>query len=377
MEKKKNILFYALSLGGGGAQRQIVNIIEEINKEKYDITIFVRYDDTRFVTESLRETKIIALRKNKSENFFRLDVFSELIFLFQIVRKYRISVIYARGYPFYWRASIIKKLFKKVKLISVEANFFSQNLSTKSSFMKLILRELCRFALLNSDLVYCLTKASRADLVSVLNIPTEHAEIFPVVFSLDKFQNIEVRSAVFNKGMFNITCMGRFVRQKNHLFLIDAFQRLDGDNFRLHIFGEGELEREYSKRIKELNLASEILVHSFTSSPYSIIKQSDLVVFPSLFEGFGNILLESILCGTPIIATNFYGIDEWLRGLLAQADLIVDLDDVGGLASRIDYVANNYDLVKQKILMIKNTLGQEYSIEKHIELLEMQIDLLM
>jgi glycosyltransferase involved in cell wall biosynthesis len=376
MIEKKNILFYSISLGGGGAQRQIVNIINKLDKEKYDITVFIRYNDTRFLNEDLLINKVICFSdRSYSEGFLRSEALFELISLFKIVKKYKIDVIYARGHPFFWKAAIVKKIFRNLKLVSVESNYISQIFNSKAYLTRLVLQKLCRFALLNSDLVYCLTKANKDDLLSTFKISEKNVKIFPVVFDIKQFQNIQVEEdTIFDHRFFNISCLGRFVRQKNHLFLIDTFNQLTNGDYRLHIFGEGELEASYVKRINQLNLKGKVLIHHFSSSPYSIIQQSDLVVFPSLFEGFGNVLLESIFCETPIVVTNFYGIDQRIKNLLAEIELIVEPGDFDGLVSRINYVRNNYSAVKQNIIKIKSIITEEYSLDRYVRLFEKDID---
>ncbi len=377
MKEKKKLLFYAMSLGGGGAQRQIANILDRlVDKEKYDIKVFVRHNDMRFASDHLLDEIEVRVNKSLPIKILRLDALFEFLQLFSYVRKRKIEIIYARGYPFYWKAALVKFLIPGIKLISVEVNYFSQNVGSRSSFSNFFLKRLCGFALINSDLVYCLTEASKDDLLSTLKVPDVKVKIFPVTFDIEEFQNIKLQENNFSVDEFNITCMGRFVRQKNHFFLINAFSRLQQDNYILHFFGEGPLRQDYEKRIKQLKLNQKVYINDFTLNPYSIIKQSDLVVFPSLYEGFGNILLESIFCGVPIISTNYFGIDRHIKDLLAQNGLLVELDDVDGLASRIQYVKNHYDDVKRSIDEIRTILAREYSLSKYLLLLEEQIDVL-
>ena len=121
-------------------------------------------------------------------------------------------------------------------------------------------------------------------------------------------------------------------------------------------------------------MEKEIKIHKFNTSIYKVITESDLVVFPSLFEGFGNVVIESILCGTPIISTNFSGMDEDLRVLLNNEGLIVELGDYTALSNKIIYVKQNYFHIKSKILEIKEILRIKYSSKEHVKLLECHID---
>jgi glycosyltransferase involved in cell wall biosynthesis len=133
------------------------------------------------------------------------------------------------------------------------------------------------------------------------------------------------------------------------------------------------MQQDYKKRIEELKLSNDVILNEFTTSPYKIIQESDLVVFPSLYEGFGNILIESILCETPIVSTNYYGIDKNMAELLNEIGLLVELGDVPGMASRINYVFDNYNTVKNNILKIKSIIIDIYSIKKHVKMLENHI----
>jgi len=376
-KEKKNILFYTISLGGGGAQRQIVKIVKNISKQKYNIDIFIRDNDLRYKADLRADYNIII--HNKAPNRFGslFGFISELVHLLFVVFKYKIDVIYSRGYPFYLKAFLIKIiLFGKLKLISFDSNSFIHSVTYKSKYKEKLMYMLCKLALHNSDIVYCMTKENKNNLVRVLNLSIDKIFIFPVIFYLDEFKNIQNQSNsnLFDKKYFNVLSVGRFVRQKNHLFLIEAFEKLKDDNNLLHIYGEGELLSQYNNKIKQLQMEKEIKIHKFNTSIYKVITESDLVVFPSLFEGFGNVVIESILCGTPIISTNFSGMDEDLRVLLNNEGLIVELGDYTALSNKIIYVKQNYFHIKSKILEIKEILRIKYSSKEHVKLLECHID---
>jgi glycosyltransferase involved in cell wall biosynthesis len=149
---------------------------------------------------------------------------------------------------------------------------------------------------------------------------------------------------------------------------------LSNKNDRLYIIGEGNLQEEYEKRIRQLGLVEKVFIEKFSSEPYSLIKGSALVVFPSNYEGFGNVLLESIFCETPIIATDFKGIDRQIRDLLFDNGLLVELGNIDDMASKINYVRDNYDVAKNATINIKKIISDRFSLEKNIALLEAEFD---
>ena len=176
-KEKKNILFYTISLGGGGAQRQIVKIVKNISKQKYNIDIFIRDNDLRYKADY----NIII--HNKAPNRFGslFGFISELVHLLFVVFKYKIDVIYSRGYPFYLKAFLIKIiLFGKLKLISFDSNSFIHSVTYKSKYKEKLMYMLCKLALHNSDIVYCMTKENKNNLVRVLNLSMMNLKIFKI-----------------------------------------------------------------------------------------------------------------------------------------------------------------------------------------------------
>jgi glycosyltransferase involved in cell wall biosynthesis len=87
-----------------------------------------------------------------------------------------------------------------------------------------------------------------------------------------------------------------------------------GKKYQLHIAGEGPLRQALENRIRELNLNDCAFLHGHVSNPYPLLKQADLFVLPSHYEGLPNVMLEAMLCHCPILATNTQqGAGEYLR----------------------------------------------------------------
>lgn len=372
---KKKILFFGIGLGGAGAQRQLVNIITALNPHKYDIHILIRENDTRFLEPREMEFKIISLFEPGGVKNHLFMTIKEIITFINVVRKYNIDIVYARGYPFYWKAGLIKRLMRnRFNLISVEATYLSEALVNRPRTRRWIVRRLCKAAILSSDIVYCLTEASKESLVNAINVSPEKVNIFPGLFNRADFQDIPLVENYFDDDYFNIICLGRFVSLKNHLFLIESFNQLACNNCRLYLIGGGGLEEEYNTRINQLGLTDHVFIRPFSTEAYSLMKGCDLVVFPSLYEGFGNVLFESILCETPIITTDFKGIDRQIRQYMSDIGLLVELGNKEDMVEKINYVKNNYNDVKKEIKKLCEIVSEEFSLRKYIEVFEAQLD---
>ncbi|GAK53750.1 glycosyl transferase group 1 [Candidatus Moduliflexus flocculans] len=108
--------------------------------------------------------------------------------------------------------------------------------------------------------------------------------------------------------------IGRLTEQKGQTFLLQAISRLTRDvpNLRFIIIGDGELRRELEEQAKTLDIAQNVI---FTGlRPYHeamrLLSGIDLFVFPSLWEGFGLVLLEAMALKKPIVASNISAIPE-------------------------------------------------------------------
>lgn len=102
-----------------------------------------------------------------------------------------------------------------------------------------------------------------------------------------------------------ILTVGRLKAQKNHLLLIDAFARLTADREAvLAIVGNGPLQAELERRIASLELGDRILLPGFSATPGDWYAGADLFVLPSDYEGFGNVLVEAMHHGLPIVSTD-------------------------------------------------------------------------
>ena len=98
---------------------------------------------------------------------------------------------------------------------------------------------------------------------------------------------------------------GRLVPQKDHKALLRAVAAIPKTmRWKLIILGSGKLERELRDLASELKIEENIRWLGFVDNPYKWMARSDLFVLSSAWEGFGNVLVEAMACGTQVIATD-------------------------------------------------------------------------
>ncbi|MBE9011851.1 glycosyltransferase, partial [Pseudanabaenaceae cyanobacterium LEGE 13415] len=101
-----------------------------------------------------------------------------------------------------------------------------------------------------------------------------------------------------------VTC-GRLAEQKGYPYLLEAFAQVRRVMpASLWILGEGKLRSSIEQKIRELGLTDSVTLLGFQNNPYQYMKAADLFVLASIYEGFGNVLVEAMACQTPVVATD-------------------------------------------------------------------------
>lgn len=121
-----------------------------------------------------------------------------------------------------------------------------------------------------------------------------------------------------------IVAAGRLADAKNYPLLIDALATLrESIPARLFILGQGELAPVLRRQVAERRLDGAVTFLGFQANPWKFIAQADLFALSSHYEGFGNVLIEAMALGVPVVATASAGtsdiVDSERNGLLVQA----------------------------------------------------------
>ena len=114
-----------------------------------------------------------------------------------------------------------------------------------------------------------------------------------------------------------VVSAGRFDEQKNFELLIRAFAKFHKihNEYQLHIYGRGHMEKVYKELIGECNMENAIYLKPFTIDIHSRIRNAAVFVQSSNYEGVSNMLLEAIAMGLPVISTDCpaYGAREFIK----------------------------------------------------------------
>ena len=97
----------------------------------------------------------------------------------------------------------------------------------------------------------------------------------------------------------------RLNAQKDFFTLLNAFKEvLRKIASKLVIVGDGELREEIVRYAKDINVEKDLVITGFQENPYKFMKRADVFVLSSFFEGFGNVIVEAMALGVPVVATD-------------------------------------------------------------------------
>ena len=139
--------------------------------------------------------------------------------------------------------------------------------------------------------------------------------------------------------------VGRLTSPKQYPRFLDVLARLrdEGFSFSWHLLGEGAQRPEIEDKIRKLQLEDRVFLHGVTDNPYKFMKNCDLFVLPSGWEGFPTVTVEAKVLNCPVFATDVAGIREQLRH--GETGWIVENDEQA-IYEGLKYLLQNPDLVE-------------------------------
>lgn len=292
--KSRPISLFIPGLEGGGAQRVFVNLVNTlVDMTQHPIHLVVIREGGVFQDELRSEVKLINLgtgRVSRSIPALVRYLRTNRPHVFASTMNYcNIITILA------WRLA-----GRPCRLVVREANVVREGNS--------LMRTLMRWTYPQADCVIALSPEIRASILQA-GIPVAdriveigNPGVFqPVGYTLDVPPFLPAPSPRY------ICAVGSLSWQKGLDVLLSAFARLSDPSLHLVILGEGGLREELQEQSRALGIDERVHMPGFVKRPADVIRQAELFVLSSRWEGFPNVLLEALSTGVPVVATDCAG----------------------------------------------------------------------
>ncbi|MGL6057067.1 MAG: glycosyltransferase [Culicoidibacterales bacterium] len=316
MQKTKpKILFVTYSLAVGGTERVLVNLLDKI-KDNYEIEIAILINKTDMigmvpkgikVTPLFEDTQINPLTLVKIWAYSRNPKWIQELYRQKLAGDYDVEVAFSDwgGCPSFVAFSPNERA-KKVAWLHFDAKVFDYKVYGFIPFER--------------------TMQLFDQIVGVSNTAEESArKLFPslseklsTIHNLMRVEDILAKATnepspfQATQATINVLAVGRMYPQKGFERLVQAHKKLidQGFKYHLHFVGEGIEQKPLELAIKTAGLSEHTTFWGVQKNPYKFMKNADLFILSSRYEGLPTVCIEAFLCGTPIVSTKVAGIYE-------------------------------------------------------------------
>jgi glycosyltransferase involved in cell wall biosynthesis len=165
-----------------------------------------------------------------------------------------------------------------------------------------------------------------------------------------------------------ILSIGRLTPQKDFPTLFRAFARArKKKRLRLIILGEGDLRAELEELSRELEISEDVAFMGFVDNPYSYAGRASLFVLSSAWEGFGNVVVEALACGCPVVSTDCPGGPAEILGYGKYGTLVPVGDDTAMAEAIINSINREHD--REGLRERAGKFSIEASVNAYMELI--------
>ncbi|MDT0584069.1 glycosyltransferase [Brumicola blandensis] len=325
-------------LRGGGAEKMMVRLANAMSMRGHTVTLLLVAKGGANLAIVSPEVKVIQLACDRT-----LSAFMPLRIQLKALKAD--AILSALTHINVLTFLVCMSLGMRHKLSMSERNTFSHDkLVNKGAVMKLAyaLAPWCyRFA---SKPVIAVSKGVANDLVATSIARSKDVVVAPNPVVATDFL-LQLNSTATHPWLLNkqgrvIIAIGRLCEQKGFDLLLKAFSILvdkeaNKEQYRLIIFGEGELRPQLEQRVLDLNLGPYVSLPGYAENPVAEMQAADLFVLPSRFEGSPNVLVEAMAAKLPVVAFDCpHGPKEILAAVEKEA--LVPYLDIKALSSRME-----------------------------------------
>lgn len=355
-KEKRDYLFAINDLNIGGAEVGMIDVVNELVMQGKTVDIVLLRKRGPLIDKVDSKVNIYEIINEDYSNFKRNvyyylymlgGPFIKYVYKKTILEEYNNEVAYLEGYPAVFIAASNNANSNKIASIRVGL----KNHKLKASKLPWGEYEVKK-AYKKMDNIYTVSNLTTEEFLNKYPFCKNKTTTIFTYFNVNdirKKADTEMNYK-YDADKINFLAVGRFSEQKSYDRLVKAFSSVarKHDNVLLHFVGNYETEcgEKIRELIKEENLENKIILHGVKSNPYPYIKNCDVLISSSLYEGFPRVVNEAICIGKLCIGTNVTGTNEALRN--GELGLLVD-DSVDGLVDGMErYIENPSIYLKYK-----------------------------
>lgn len=314
------ILFFIETLDGGGAEKVLRNLVNNMDQSRFDITIQTVFPDNAaaLLAPGICYRSLYSDASRKNVLRYRLEAFCGLTYPLHMMDDYDIECAYLEC--------------GSTKILAGSTNKHASKLAWVHCDLKKAMRDPEAFAEKTAkyyakyDNVVCVSKGGKQSFDELFGEGSKSVVLYNTV---DREEILRKAQTPPEESVDHplVVSLGRLAEPKNYLRMLKAHKRLvdEGIHHKLLILGEGPQRPDLESYIRENRLEKTAFLPGFSDNPYPWMKTADVLACSSVYECFSTFVTEGLILGKPIVTTDVSGMRELLGD--SRWGMIVDCDD--------------------------------------------------
>lgn len=309
--KKIKVLFLIHDLGRGGAEKVLVNLVNNLDRAKFDISLTVLFGggvNEQFLKPDIHFNAVFPREFPANSKLMKVLTPKQLHRLC-VKEYYDIEVSYLEGPSARVISGCEDESTRLVSWIHVEQHTMRQ---AAASFRSAKEAEWCynRF-----DRTVCVSQYVCDDFSSIFNLKSPCSILYNTVES-DKILELSGQPVTDfgNEDVIRLIAVGTLKASKGYERLLTIIRRLKDDNRNVHLYilGDGPDRSRIEETIRKKSIEDHVTLLGYQTNPYKYVAKCDLFVCASYSEGFSTAATEALIVGTPVCTVEVSGMKEML-----------------------------------------------------------------
>lgn len=308
---KKKILFLIHDLGQGGAEKVLVNLANNMDRSRFDISVTVLFGggvNEQFLKPDINFRAVFPKMIPGNSKLMKI-LTPEQLHKICVKEEYDIEVSYLEGPAARVVSGCPNEDTKLVSWIHVEQhtmNKLSGSFRNKREAMECYSR---------FDNTICVSEYVKNDFCELLNFSKPCSVLYNTVESskIQKLSNEPV-AEIEEDGYIRMIAVGTLKESKGYMRMLEIIKRLRMEKYPVHLYilGVGPLQEQMEEYIYKNELQTAVTLLGYHTNPYKFVKHCDLFVCASFAEGFSTAATEALILGTPVCTVEVSGMKEML-----------------------------------------------------------------
>lgn len=307
----KKILFLIHDLGQGGAEKVLVNLVNNMDRSKFDISVTVLFGggiNEQFLAPDIHFHAVFPKEVPGNSKLMKMLTPKQLHKLC-VKEHYDVEVSYLEGPSARVISGCQDPYTKLVSWIHVEQHTMDK---LAGSFRS---KNEARECYNRFDQTVCVSQYVHDDFCRILDFQKPCRVLYNTVES-DKILAgaIEEAPGLENDGKIRLVAVGTLKQSKGYMRLLNIIKRLRDEQYPVHLYilGIGPLQQEMEEFIHQNKLQDTVTLLGYQTNPYKYVSKCDLFVCASFAEGFSTAATEALIVGTPVCTVEVSGMKEML-----------------------------------------------------------------